>query len=99
MNYKQCQFVFPSYDYFCLVARVGHRHRAVDEIPVDHKVVLASLSELCGEEWPLPLLQWMYLVNERRGALIKEYKKLIDEIQAGEIEIGTRKEAFENTEQ
>ena len=98
MNWKQCRSVFPSYDEFNSYQKVSYRIHAVELIPKDHAVVLAKMSEICGPEWPLPLLQWMYLISDSRSKCISEYAKLIVQADSGEIEIGTREEAFQEEE-
>jgi hypothetical protein len=62
----------------------------------DDLIVLSKLSELCGEEFPLDVLQWLYILMpvECRKECIEEYKKIIAQVEKGEIEIGTLKEAF-----
>lgn len=94
MNYQQSRNVFPTYEKFNYAGLLSYRLHAIAKIPSDHKVVLAKMAEICGDEWPLPLLQWMYLINDNRGKTIKEYQELIRQADAGEIEIGTREEAL-----
>ena len=69
---------------------------AVSQMPNDHEIVLRKMAEICGSEWPLDLLQWMYLINEDRNKLIWQYQAIINDAESGEIEIGTREEAFKN---
>ena len=98
MNYKQCRNVFPNIEAFRSPARVAARLFALDKnmLP-DHVMVLAKLAELCGDQWPLDVLQWLYLIKPagERQECIDGYKEIISGLEAGEIEIGDLKEAFE----
>jgi hypothetical protein len=96
MNYKQCRNVFPSYDEFRDIRKNLVRLHCVALIPKEHLILLSKMSEICGDEWPLDLLQWMYLVHDDRGGLMHGYCQIIQDAVFGEIEIGTRKESFEN---
>lgn len=95
MNWQQCRNVFPSYDEFNKYSKVSYRIHAIGNIPKDHSIILAKMGEICGPEWPLPLLQWMYLISDSRLKCISEYSNLIEQAGSGEIEIGTREEAFQ----
>jgi hypothetical protein len=98
MDHVQCANVFPDIGEFRNVAKIGVRLFAISKnISNDDMIVLSKLAELCGQEFPLDLLQWLFLVmpKECRKDCIEEYKKLIVQVEKGEVAVGTLKEAFE----
>lgn len=91
---SECRVVFPSFDMFNMAALIGNRLSMIASIPEEHDIVLRKMAEICAEQWSLSLLQWMYLVHENRNNLMLGYRVIIADVDAGKMEIGTRKEAF-----
>jgi len=90
--------VFPSFEEFNNGKKKNYRDLAVSQIDVKHDIVLRKMAEICGDEWTLDLLHWMYLVHDQRLELILEYRHIIESAVRGEIEIGTREEAFKDAD-
>ena len=86
--YRQCQNVFPNYAEWQKPEKMLARRHFIKHIISDYdSVILAKLSELLGDEWPLDLLGWMYCCHGpvQRRETIKGYKKMIDGINDGTI--------------
>ena len=51
-------------------------------------IILAKISELLGDEWPLDCLGWMYCIHDpaQRRKIIKGYKEIIEGINDGTIQ-------------
>ena len=91
----ECRVVFPLFEMYGYAALIGMRMKMEASIPDDHDIVLRKMAEICGDEWPIDLLRWMYLVNDTRYECIKAYRKIIEDAATGEIEVGTKEEAFD----
>ena len=88
MNFMQCRDEFPTFKEFQNISKLRYRLLAIESnITHDHALVMAKLSEMTGSDWPVPVLQWMYLMQdpEKRIETIGGYIGIIRELEIGEL--------------